>query len=59
MENVGIKTYIQKRLKEIDDKNIADQKEVLERLTKFGRRNNLKVLLWWYTSLNSMIMEIF
>ena len=40
MENVGIKTYIQKRLKEIDDKNIADQKEVLERLTKFGRRDN-------------------
>lgn len=45
LENVGIKTYIQKRLKEIDDKNIADQKEVLERLTKFGRRDNLKVLL--------------
>lgn len=45
LESVGIKTYIQKRLKEIDDKNIADQKEVLERLTKFGRRDNLKVLL--------------
>ena len=40
--NVGVKTYIQKRLKEIDDKKIADQKEVLERLTKFGRREEFE-----------------
>ena len=39
---VGIKSYIQKRLKEIDDKKIADQKEVLERLTRFGRREEFE-----------------
>ena len=39
---VGIKTYIQERLKEIDDKKIADQKEVLERLTRFGRREEFE-----------------
>ena len=42
LENVGVKTYIQKRLKELDDKKIADQKEVLERLTKFGRREEFE-----------------
>ena len=42
LENVGVKTYIQKRLKEIDDKKIADQKEVLERLTRFGRREEFE-----------------
>ena len=42
LENVGVKSYIQERLKEIDDKKIADQKEVLERLTKFGRREEFE-----------------
>lgn len=42
LENVSIKTYIQERLKEIDDKKIADQKEVLERLTRFGRREEFE-----------------
>ena len=42
LENVGVKSYIQKRLKEIDDKKIADQKEVLERLTRFGRREEFE-----------------
>lgn len=42
LENVGVKNYIQERLKEIDDKKIADQKEVLERLTKFGRREEFE-----------------
>jgi len=45
LENVGVKTYIKKRLKEIDDKNIADQKEVLERLTKFGRREEFESVI--------------
>jgi phage terminase family protein len=40
--NYSVKTYIQERLKEIDDKKIADQKEVLERLTKFGRREEFE-----------------
>lgn len=39
---VGIKNYIKERLKEIDDKKIADQKEVLERLTRFGRREEFE-----------------
>ena len=42
LENVGVKSYIQERLKEIDDKKIADQKEVLERLTRFGRREEFE-----------------
>lgn len=42
LENVGVKNYIKERLKEIDDKKIADQKEVLERLTRFGRREEFE-----------------
>lgn len=42
LENVGVKSYIQERLKEIDDKKIADQKEILERLTRFGRREEFE-----------------
>lgn len=33
-----IKSYLEERLKELDDAKIADQKEVMERLTRFGRR---------------------
>ncbi len=31
----AIKAYIEERLKELDDAKIADQKEVMERLTRF------------------------
>lgn len=40
--NYSVKNYIKERLKEIDDKKIADQKEVLERLTRFGRREEFE-----------------
>ena len=33
-----IKAYLEERLKELDDAKIADQKEVMERLTRFSRR---------------------
>lgn len=37
LENVSIKTYIQERLKELDDKKIAKQEEVLQYLTSVLR----------------------
>lgn len=38
LKNTNIKTYIDERMTELDNAKIADQKEVMERLTKFGRR---------------------
>ena len=40
--NIGVKTYIQNKLKEIDDEKIIKQKEVLQRLTKFARRQEFE-----------------
>jgi phage terminase small subunit len=37
LENVGIKNYIDERLKEIEDSRIADAKEVMQRLTHAAR----------------------
>lgn len=37
LENVGVKTYIDEKLKELSDKKIADQQEVLEYLTSVMR----------------------
>lgn len=37
LENVSVKTYIDKRLKELDDKAIAKQEEVLQYLTAVMR----------------------
>ncbi|MGI6349894.1 MAG: terminase small subunit [Eubacteriales bacterium] len=33
LENVGIKNYIEERLKKLEDEKIADQKEILQYLT--------------------------
>lgn len=38
LENVGIKSYIQKRIKKLEDEKIATQEEVLQRLSSFARR---------------------
>ena len=38
----SVKTYIQERLKEIDDEKIIKQTEVLQRLTKFARRQEFE-----------------
>lgn len=37
LENVGIKAYLEDRLKEISDKSIADQTEVMQYLTRLMR----------------------
>lgn len=37
LENVGVKTYIDEKLKELSDKKIADQQEVLAYLTSVLR----------------------
>lgn len=37
LENVGIKTYIDNRLKEIDSKKIISQKEIMELLSSIAR----------------------
>ena len=37
LENVGVKTYIDEKLKELSDKKIADQHEVLAYLTSVLR----------------------
>ena len=37
LENVGIKSYIEERMKEIDAGMIADQKEILEMITRIIR----------------------
>ena len=37
LENVGIKAYLDDRLKEISDKSIADQTEVMQYLTRLMR----------------------
>ena len=37
LENVGIKAYLEERMKEISDKSIADQTEVMQYLTRLMR----------------------
>ena len=37
LENVGIKNYLEERMKEISDKSIADQTEVMQYLTRLMR----------------------
>ena len=37
LENVGIKSYIDERMKELEDKAVASQQEVLEYLTRVMR----------------------
>ena len=37
LENVGIKTYLEERMQEIESEKIADQKEVMEYLTRLMR----------------------
>ena len=37
LENVGIKIYLEERMKEISDKSIADQTEVMQYLTRLMR----------------------
>ena len=37
LENVGIKSYLEERMKEISDKSIADQTEVMQYLTRLMR----------------------
>lgn len=39
LENVGIKSYIEERMAEIESQKIADQKEVMEYLTSVMRGN--------------------
>ena len=39
LENVGIKTYIEDKVKEIEDEKIAKQEEVLRYLTSVFRRD--------------------
>ncbi|MFT8882641.1 MAG: terminase small subunit [Liquorilactobacillus hordei] len=42
LENVGIRDYIAKRIKEIDSTKVADQKEILEFLTRVVRREEVE-----------------
>lgn len=42
LTNANIKNYIESKLKELDNEKIAEQEEVLERLTKFGRRQEFE-----------------
>lgn len=37
LDNIGIKTYIEGRMKEIDSKAIADQQEILEMISRIIR----------------------
>ena len=45
LENVSIKTYIQERLKELDDKKIAKQEEVLQYLTSVLRGESTSAIV--------------
>lgn len=45
LANVGIKTYINKRLKELDDKKIAKQEEVLKYLSSVIRDEQIEEVL--------------
>lgn len=38
LENVGIKAYIEERMKKLEEEAIADQKEILKGLTRQARR---------------------
>lgn len=44
----NIKAYLEERLKELDDAKIADQKEVMERLTRFSRREENEHIVVMY-----------
>ena len=45
LENVGIKSYIEERMKELDEESIADQKEVLQYLTRVMRGKETEEVL--------------
>lgn len=45
LENVGIKSYIDERMKELDEESIADQKEVLQYLTRVMRGKETEEVL--------------
>ncbi|NBI08267.1 terminase small subunit [Senegalia massiliensis] len=58
LDNVGVKTYIDKKLKEIEDKQIAKAEEVLKYLTSIMRGEEKEETLKWIGEGEQAISDI-
>jgi phage terminase small subunit len=58
LDNVGVKTYIDKKLKEIEDKQIAKAEEVLKYLTSIMRGEEKEETLKWIGEGEQTISDI-